>query len=440
MDNGQPGEDRDCEVRAMRFLSDEASDRIDRVLHATTDNFVELVHIAGLSPASDFRYKHLRRIDFVGSDLSPFDFTGTTFDTCKFEAARFGGAALEHVEFRNCNPGQALDWHLIGPSLPDRGENGPTPTTPAFKASGDYSGGASGNVPNDLAALAETGGSDPTDIGLDVAAEMALEHDQSDPYKTSFWQNLFAPSRNDMAIALGTTNFQIWLRGRGIVLNEPSVAAVVTVNGVRRVKAVGDDAKLMAETRPDAIDLIRPIRRGVIADIDVAEQMIKHFIQKVYRRSLFTRGPQIVICVPSASTSAERRVVRDAASYAGARQVWLIEEPMAAAIGAGMPVTEPIGSMVVDIGGGTTEAAVLSLRGLAYTTSVAVGGDSMDEAISSYLRRHYSLLIGEATAERIKKQVGIAKPPTNGDGLSVHIKGRVLVSGVPKEVVINQRQ
>jgi len=173
----------------------------------------------------------------------------------------------------------------------------------------------------------------------------------------------------------------------------------------------------------------------------VAEQMIKHFIQKVHGRRRFPRWPEIVICVPSGSTSVERRAIRDAASNAGARQVWLIEEPMAAAIGADMPVTEPIGSMVVDIGGGTTEVAVLSLRGLAYTTSVRVGGDKMDEAISSYVRRNHNLLIGEATAERIKKQVGIAKPPPGGsDGETVHIKGRDLVNGVPKEITINQRQ
>ena len=183
------------------------------------------------------------------------------------------------------------------------------------------------------------------------------------------------------------------------------------------------------------------MRDGVIADIDVAEQMIKHFIHKVHGGKMRAwRFPEIVICVPSGSTSVERRAIRDAASNAGASQVYLIEEPMAAAIGADMPVTEPIGSMVVDIGGGTTEVAVLSLRGLAYTTSVRVGGDKMDEAISSYVRRNHNLLIGEATAERIKKEVGIAKPPVDGIGKTVHIKGRDLVNGVPKEISINQGQ
>jgi len=168
--------------------------------------------------------------------------------------------------------------------------------------------------------------------------------------------------------------------------------------------------------------------------------MIKYFIEKVHGQRRFMRWPEIVICVPSGSTKVERRAIRDAASNAGASQVFLIEEPMAAAIGAGMPVTEPIGSMVVDIGGGTTEVAVLSLRGLAYTTSVRVGGDKMDEAIVSYVRRNHNLLIGEATAERIKQEVGCAKPPVDGIGTVIHIKGRDLVNGVPKEIQINQGQ
>ncbi|UUL83392.1 rod shape-determining protein [Sphingomonas sp. S1-29] len=245
---------------------------------------------------------------------------------------------------------------------------------------------------------------------------------------------------HDMAIDLGTANTVVYLRGRGVVLNEPSVVAVETINGVKKVKAVGDDAKLMMGKTPGTIEAIRPLRDGVIADIDVAEQMIKHFIQKVHGGRRFIRWPQIVICVPSGSTSVERRAIRDAASNAGASQVFLIEEPMAAAIGAGMPVTEPIGSMVVDIGGGTTEVAVLSLRGLAYSTSVRVGGDKMDEAIVSYVRRNHNLLIGEATAERIKQEVGTAKPPADGIGMTIHIKGRDLVNGVPKEIQINQGQ
>lgn len=256
----------------------------------------------------------------------------------------------------------------------------------------------------------------------------------------SFLSRFFKISSHDMAIDLGTANTVVYVRGKGIVLNEPSVVAVETLNGIKKVKAVGDDAKLMMGKTPDSIEAIRPLRDGVIADIDVAEQMIKHFIHKVHGQRKLPSWPEIVICVPSGSTSVERRAIRDAASNAGASQVWLIEEPMAAAIGADMPVTEPIGSMVVDIGGGTTEVAVLSLRGLAYTTSVRVGGDKMDEAIVSYVRRHHNLLIGEATAERIKKDYGVARPPVDGIGETIHIKGRDLVNGVPKEIAINQGQ
>ena len=251
----------------------------------------------------------------------------------------------------------------------------------------------------------------------------------------------FKFASQDMAIDLGTANTVVYVSGRGIVLNEPSVVAVETVNGIKRVRAVGNDAKLMMGKTPATIEAVRPLRDGVIADIDIAERMIKHFITKVHGGppNVFRR-PKIVICVPSGSTSVERRAIRDAASNAGASQVWLIEEPMAAAIGADMPVTEPIGSMVVDVGGGTTEVAILSLRGLAYTTSVRVGGDKMDEAIISFVRRHHNLLIGEATAERIKKEFGIARAPIDGVGFKVNLKGRDLVNGIPKEVEINQAQ
>ncbi|HKT16367.1 MAG TPA: rod shape-determining protein [Allosphingosinicella sp.] len=255
-----------------------------------------------------------------------------------------------------------------------------------------------------------------------------------------FFSRFLFTSR-DMAIDLGTANTVVYLRGGGIVLNEPSVVAIETLNGVKRVRAVGDDAKLMMGKTPDHIETVRPLRDGVIADIDVAEQMIKHFIHKAHGGpSRLPRWPETVICVPSGSTSVERRAIRDAASNAGASRVYLIEEPMAAAIGAGMPVTEPIGGMIVDIGGGTTEVAVLSLRGLAYSNSVRVGGDKMDEAIASSIRRNHNLLIGEATAERIKQEVGTARMPADGTGLTIHIKGRDLVNGVPKEIAINQAQ
>jgi rod shape-determining protein MreB len=255
----------------------------------------------------------------------------------------------------------------------------------------------------------------------------------------NFFSRFFKFGSQNMAIDLGTANTLVYVQDRGIVLNEPSVVAIETINGVKRVKAVGDDAKMMMGKTPDSIEAIRPLRDGVIADIEVAEEMIKYFIRKVHggKKSMF-RYPEIVICVPSGSTSVERRAIRDAASNAGASEVFLILEPMAAAIGADMPVTEPVGSMVVDIGGGTTEVAVLSLRGLAYTTSVRVGGDKMDEAIVSYVRRHHNLLIGESTAERIKKDYGVAKIPADGVGESIHIKGRDLVNGVPKEIIITQ--
>src|SRR4051812_47448616 len=252
---------------------------------------------------------------------------------------------------------------------------------------------------------------------------------------------LFKFASRDMAIDLGTANTVVYLRGSGIILNEASVVALETINGVKRVRAVGDGAKLMMGKTPDSIETIRPLRDGVIADLDVAEQMIKYFIQKAHGGgSRLPRWPEIVVCVPSRSTSVERRAIRDAASNAGAAKVWLIEEPMAAAIGAGMPVTEPIGGMVVDIGGGTTEVAVLSLHGLAYSNSVRVGGDKMDEAISSSIRRNYNLLIGDATAERIKKKAGIARAPADGEGRTVQIRGRDLINGVPKEVAITQAQ
>jgi len=243
-----------------------------------------------------------------------------------------------------------------------------------------------------------------------------------------------------MAIDLGTVNTVVYVRGQGIVLNEPSVVALETRDGIRRVKSVGRDAKLMMGKTPDNIQAIRPLRDGVIADIDVAEQMIKHFIDKAHGgRSRLPRRPEIVICVPSGSTTVERRAIRDAATNAGASKVWLLDEPMAAAIGAGLPVIEPVGAMVVDIGGGTTEVAILSLRGLAYSTSVRVGGDKMDEAITAAVRRKYNLMVGETTAERIKHALGSALPPA-GEPKTISVRGRHLVQGMPKEIEISQAE
>jgi rod shape-determining protein MreB len=244
----------------------------------------------------------------------------------------------------------------------------------------------------------------------------------------------------DMAIDLGTVNTVVHVRGRGIVLNEPSVVALEWINGIRRVVAVGSKAKLMLGRTPDNIQAVRPLRDGVIADLDVAEQMIKYFIDQAHGGpSRLPRHPEIVVCVPSGSTSVERRAIRQAAGNAGASRVWLIEEPMAAAIGAGLPVTEPIGAMVVDIGGGTTEVAILSLRGLAYSTSVRVGGDKMDDAITSAVRRKHNMMIGEATAERVKHEIGSALVP-EGEPDTILVRGRLLSSGMPHEIVLTQTE
>jgi rod shape-determining protein MreB len=243
----------------------------------------------------------------------------------------------------------------------------------------------------------------------------------------------------DMAIDLGTANTLVYVKGRGIVLNEPSVVAISNYKGKKQVLAVGEEAKLMVGRTPGNIQAIRPLRDGVIADFEVAEEMIKHFIRKVHNRRRFA-APQIIVCVPAGSTAVERRAIQESAESAGGRRVFLIEEPMAAAIGAGLPVTEPTGSMVVDIGGGTTEIAVISLGGIVYACSVRVGGDKMDEAIISYIRRNHNLLIGESTAERIKKDLGSAILMADSNSITMNIKGRSLVTGVPKEVEISQAQ
>jgi rod shape-determining protein MreB len=250
--------------------------------------------------------------------------------------------------------------------------------------------------------------------------------------------SLLGALSSDMAIDLGTANTLVYVKGRGIVLNEPSVVATINRGGKKQVRAVGNDAKMMLGRTPGNIEAIRPMRDGVIADFEIAEEMIKHFIRKVHNRRSFA-NPMIIVCVPSGSTAVERRAIQESALSAGARRVFLIEEPMAAAIGAGLPVSEPTGSMVVDIGGGTTEVAVLSLGGIVYSRSVRVGGDKMDEAIIAFIRRHQNLLIGEASSERIKKEIGSAAPPGDGNGVTLDIKGRDLLNGVPKEITITQR-
>jgi len=252
-------------------------------------------------------------------------------------------------------------------------------------------------------------------------------------------RKFFDSFSSNVAIDLGTANTLVYVQNKGIVLNEPSVVAIFNNKGKKHVLAVGNEAKLMVGRTPGNIQAIRPLREGVIADFEIAENMIKHFIQKVHKRRLFI-SPQVIICVPSGATAVERRAIQESAESAGARKVFLIEEPMAAAIGAGLPVTEPTGSMIVDIGGGTTEVAVISLGGIVYAKSVRIGGDSMDEAIIAYIRRTHNLLIGEATAERIKKTIGSAIASSQAEPKQMSIKGRDMVTGIPKEITIDEKQ
>lgn len=242
---------------------------------------------------------------------------------------------------------------------------------------------------------------------------------------------------SDMAIDLGTANTLVYVKNEGIVLNEPSVVAIVNEKGIEVPYAFGQEAKLMLGRTPAKIEARRPLQDGVIADFKIAEEMIKHFIRVVHNRKTFIR-PLIIICVPSGSTAVERRAIQDAAERAGAREAFLIEEPMAAAIGANLPVNEPSGSMIVDIGGGTTEVAIISLGGIVYGKSVRVGGNKMDDAIIQYIRRKHNLLIGEATAEKIKQTIGTAYIEKNIEHKTMQIKGRDLMNGVPKEVTITE--
>ncbi len=245
----------------------------------------------------------------------------------------------------------------------------------------------------------------------------------------------------DLAIDLGTANTLIFVRGQGIVLDEPSVVAIRTDNsggGKKIIQAVGAEAKQMLGRTPGSIQAIRPMKDGVIADFNVTEQMLKYFIKKVHDSRLFQPSPRIIICVPYGATQVERRAIRESAISAGARHVYLIEEPMAAAIGAGLPVAEATGSMVVDIGGGTTEVGVISLGGVVYASSVRVGGDKFDEAIVNYIRRNYGMLIGEATAEGIKKEMGSAFP--GAEVREMEVKGRSLAEGIPRSFTVSSNE
>ncbi len=243
---------------------------------------------------------------------------------------------------------------------------------------------------------------------------------------------------NDLAIDLGTANTLVYVKGRGIVSSEPSVVAVQKDNrGMKKVLAVGKEAKRMLGRTPGSIMAIRPMKDGVIADFEVTEAMLRYFITRVHNRKTLVRS-RVIIGVPSGITQVERRAIRESAESAGAREVYLIEEPMASAIGAGLPITEPSGNMIVDIGGGTTEVAVISLSGIVYSKSVRVGGDKMDEAISQYIKRKYNLLVGERTAELIKIQIGTAYP--EDEVKTMEVKGRDLVAGIPKTLEINSEE
>lgn len=245
---------------------------------------------------------------------------------------------------------------------------------------------------------------------------------------------------NDLSIDLGTANTLIYIPGQGIVLDEPSVVAIKEdkIRGAKTIAAVGKEAKLMLGRTPGNITAIRPLKDGVIADFAVTERMLRFFIEKVHESNLLRPSPRILICVPCGSTQVERRAIRESAAMAGAREVYLIEEPMSAAIGAGMPVDEPHGSMVLDIGGGTSEVAVISINGIVYSSSVRIGGDRFDEAIINYVRRNYGTLIGEATAERIKYEIGTAYP--GSEVKEIEVKGRNLAEGVPRSFVLNSNE
>lgn len=253
------------------------------------------------------------------------------------------------------------------------------------------------------------------------------------------FNSLLGVFSNDLAIDLGTANTLIYVKGQGVVCNEPSVVAVQQdlSTGKRKVVAVGAEAKSMLGRTPGSIMAIRPIKDGVIADFEICEEMLRHLIRKVHNRRALVR-PRIIICVPHGVTEVEKRAVRESAESAGAREVYLIEEPVAAAIGAGLPITEACGSMILDIGGGTTEIAIISLKGIVYSRSVRIGGDKMDEAIANHVKRRYNMLIGERTAEQIKIAVGSAIP--TGENLSVEVKGRDLVQGIPKAVIVTEEE
>ncbi len=278
---------------------------------------------------------------------------------------------------------------------------------------------------------------------LPVPVLVVLDYNPLDTLgiQPSMFKSLMGMFSNDLSIDLGTANTLIYVRDQGVILDEPSVVAIRQdrgPGGPKSIAAVGAEAKAMLGRTPGNITAIRPLKEGVIADFTVTEKMLQHFIHKVHEARFFRPSPRVLICVPCGSTQVERRAIKESAAGAGAREVYLIEEPMAAAIGAGMPVDEARGSMVLDIGGGTSEVAVISLNGIVYSSSVRIGGDRFDEAIVNYVRRNYGTLIGEATAERIKQQIGSAYP--GAEMRELEVKGRNLAQGVPRSFTLNSNE
>ena len=252
------------------------------------------------------------------------------------------------------------------------------------------------------------------------------------------FNSIFGLFSNDLSIDLGTANTLIYMKGRGIVLNEPSVVALRTDGGTKNVLAIGHEAKKMLGRNPESIQTVRPLKDGVIADFTVTQRMLQHFIRTTHHNRVLKPSPRVLICVPCGATQVERRAIKESALGAGARRVYLIDEPIAAAVGAGLDISEAVGSMVLDIGGGTSEVAVLSLNGIVYSASVRTGGDKFNQAIIDYVRRHYGILIGEATAETIKHQIGTAYP--NRELLTTEVRGRNLSEGVPKSFSLNSNE
>ena len=249
---------------------------------------------------------------------------------------------------------------------------------------------------------------------------------------------LFGLFSNDISIDLGTANTLIYMKGKGIVLNEPSVVTIRSDSSSRKIEAAGEEAKAMIGRTPNHVEVIRPMKDGVIADFVVTEKMLQHFIRRIHKDRLIKPSPRVLVCVPCGATQVERRAIKESVLGSGARKAYLIEEPIAAAIGAGLPIGEPRGSMVLDIGGGTSEVAVLSLNGIVYSNSIRTGGDKFDDAITQYVRRNYGSLIGEATAEFIKKKIGCAYP--SKDLLELEVKGRNLSEGIPRSFTLNSNE